>query len=65
MWFSNLKSLLMTLLLALGLTLGGMAPAIAADGEASSNAVDDYVVEKDGDEEDDLDEWDEEDEYGW
>lgn len=64
MRISNVKHLLITLLLALGLTLGGLAPAIAADSGASHDGMDAPVVEKDGDK-DEGEEWDEEDEYGW
>ncbi len=64
MMISNVKNLLITLLLALGLALGGLAPAIAADGDASHDGMDAPVVDKDGDK-DDGEEWTEEDEYGW
>lgn len=64
MMFSQFNNLLMTLLLALGLMLGSLAPAVAADSEPAQDATEAPIVDKDGDE-DDGEEWSEEDEYGW
>ena len=61
---SNVKHLLVTLLLAMGLALGSAAPALAGDGDVAQDATDTPLAEKDGDK-DDGDEWTEEDEYGW